>query len=228
MVRCAQHTLPFDMDAVINESYIPFIPDNWNGVLVCAEAQNLSKKNDAWIDVLMQGSIDDRMRRLYDPELGVATGVGPWDAGYLKLAISILGYDPLRTGVCNAVPWSLRSARGTNRNPDALIQRRSIDFWNNLGETLQSHTKFLLLCGNIANTVLGASTWTRSIEKTVVRLPSPMLLNPASSLFEVEDLIQRYSGIKEHMVRIWGDSPKALTKQRAVYAAHVMSSAKQK
>ncbi len=223
MSICAKHTLPSELDAVISDSYIPFIPDDWNGVLVFAEAQNLSRKKGAWIDALMKRSIEERMRRLYDPERGVAMGVGPWEEGYLQLAVSILGHDPARTAVANAVPWSLRGHQGANRTPDAALQKRAVEYWNDLGEVLAPHANYLLLCGNIASNVLGASSWTRNINGGRVRLPSPMLLNPASSLFEVDDLLARYAGIKDHIAKVWGDSPSAMTKQRAVYAAHVMS-----
>ena len=35
--------------AVVRETYIPFVSKKWNGVLVLAESQNLSKKNASYI-----------------------------------------------------------------------------------------------------------------------------------------------------------------------------------
>ena len=60
-----------------SEPYIPFIPSNWNGIIVLAESQNLSSTNEDYVQYLNSLSISERMKRLslgYD-----SIGVDPCD-----------------------------------------------------------------------------------------------------------------------------------------------------
>ena len=81
---CQKHTLPEEVDVVIREPYLPYVPENWNGLLVLAEAQNLSKTNEEYVSELRGMSSDDLYFRLSDP---ADLGIMPWDDGSLKLAV---------------------------------------------------------------------------------------------------------------------------------------------
>jgi hypothetical protein len=97
---CKQYVPAGTLNAVIAESYIPFVPEDWNGVLVLAESQNLSKKNASYVAWLNDLSDRDRIRRLY---LRESIDIQPWDDGSLKLAIEALKFKASQTAVCNAV-----------------------------------------------------------------------------------------------------------------------------
>ena len=48
---CASHITPSEISVVIPEPYVPFVPDDWNGILVLAESQNLSQtSNGEYVD----------------------------------------------------------------------------------------------------------------------------------------------------------------------------------
>jgi hypothetical protein len=61
---CKQYGPLGTIHAIIAEPYIPFVPEDWNGVLVLAESQNLSKKNASYVAWLNGLSARDRIRRL--------------------------------------------------------------------------------------------------------------------------------------------------------------------
>ncbi len=67
---------------VIEEAYIPYIPRNWNQILMLAQNQNLSASNEKYVEKLRKLDSNDRMRRL--GLFGNGIGVYPWDDGSFK------------------------------------------------------------------------------------------------------------------------------------------------
>ena len=91
---------------MVPEPYLPYLPDQWNGVLVLAEAQQLAGAREylRWLRGLPP---EQRMIRLSTPNPS-GVGVGPWDNGIVKLAVKAMMPDiqPEEVAVGNAVPWS--------------------------------------------------------------------------------------------------------------------------
>ncbi|NTJ39282.1 hypothetical protein HQK29_16785 [Vibrio vulnificus] len=61
---CKKYILTIKIQLLIGEPYIPYIPNNWNGVLVLAESQNLSAGNNDYVQSLYNMSQDERIQRL--------------------------------------------------------------------------------------------------------------------------------------------------------------------
>jgi len=167
-------------EVVFPEPYVPYIPGGWNGVLVVAAAQNLSQKNEGYVQNLRDPtSPQDRIRRLQlarlHPEGGI--GVQPWDDGLLPLAIeAALKVDPEHVAVSNAVPWSLRTPTGANINPTPGLRKLAISFWQDLLMTMRpSH---IVAAGVTAGNVMKrACTPDLGAKVTVWISPSPRVLS---------------------------------------------------
>ena len=86
---CKKHVMADSEIVVIREPYIPYIPNNWNRVLVLAESQNLSSSNEGYVQHLNSLTANERMNRLGFE--GDDIGVYPWDDGSLKLAYCVRG-----------------------------------------------------------------------------------------------------------------------------------------
>ena len=115
-------------NAVIPEGYIPYIPEDWNKILILAESQNLSHKNNEYVDWLKSLASLERMDRLKIHKNGI--GIQPWDDGSLKLVIeSALNKKAENTAVSNAVLWSQRTNTGANSNPSKSLTILSVQIW---------------------------------------------------------------------------------------------------
>ncbi len=178
--------------AVIAEPYIPFIPENWNGILVLAESQNLSKANQSYVKELRKDSPYDRLIRLYKNTKFI--GVYPWDDGSLKLAIeSALKVNANETAVSNAVLWSQRSGSGANKNPERIIQELSTEIWNEFLYIL--NPELVILAGKIAQEVINRTKWKGN--KKALRLSSRNAMSRISGMFDKNDLLKRYPEVRE-------------------------------
>ncbi len=113
---CRRHVVSPDLHAILPEPYIPYIPDDWNGLLVLAESQNLASAGE-YRERLEKASSEDRFVRLSRCKNGTGVGVQPWDDGHLKIAVkAALDVDPARTAVSNAVPWSQQKKARNEQN----------------------------------------------------------------------------------------------------------------
>jgi hypothetical protein len=122
------------LDKVIDEyPYAPYIPDNWNGYLIVAEAQQLrgkSEGNNAFVEVLKSAVANDLIFRLNNKKfLNDKVGISPWDEGYIKLALksAFSDIDLNQVGVANAVPWHLDK---TNKEQDKFLCDLSAKYWH--------------------------------------------------------------------------------------------------
>ena len=188
---CRKHVLSDSEGAVINEPYIPYIPDTWNGIIVLAESQNLSSGSDRYVQALMSFSANGRMNRLIPGLNGI--GVQPWDDGSLKLAIeAAFDVKASETAVSNAVLWSQRGNTNQNISPDVNLQTKSSKIWTEFLDILKPN---LVICsGNMADSVINNTGWTGRKEK--IRLPSKTAMSRTSGMFDKDDLLARYPEVK--------------------------------
>jgi hypothetical protein len=195
LIEIAQNFVLEGNEAVVlREPYIPYIPENWNRVLVLAESQNLSERNKNYVKKLRAISTEERILRLYQGENRI--GVQPWDDGTLKIAIEAIGFNESETGVSNAVPWSLITESGANRNPDKMQIDQSVEIWKAFASEL--NPELVVAAGKIAQNVVERAlgeTHKNMIFK--VRLPSKQAISRVSGMFNEADLVERYPEVKK-------------------------------
>lgn len=174
---CKKYTLADTSSVVVPEPYLPYIPRDWNGYLILAEAQNLSQTYDGYVKWLQSSSPEARFKRLNNFDSSI--GVRPWDDGTLKFAIKACWpeINIERIGVSNAVLWSQREGR-TNKKPSEQLQNFSANFWAEMFELLKP-TK-LVTVGAVASFVLKKTGRSDFIEWTSA---SSSLLSRVSNLF---------------------------------------------
>ncbi len=215
---CARHTRAENDDVVIREAYLPYVPPNWNGLLVLAEAQNLSERNGDYVERLKALDSRGRMKRLY---AGASTGVAPWDDGSLKLAVeSAFGADCSQTAVSNAVPWSRRRDDGSNANPSSEMCDWAVAFWKDVLPLLRPER--VITAGKVAREVIERADSTGSICRTSLRLPSPQAMSRVSGMFRKDDLLLRYPEVRR-IVDLHPEWKASLNK--VFYACHAVSCA---
>lgn len=217
---CEKHVIPASALTVVSEPYIPFIPAKWNGVLVLAENQNLSKENASYEKWLNQLSSHDRMIRL---NLRDTLGIQIWDDGTLKLAVeAALKFKASEVAVSKAVLWSLVGANDKNNKPDEKLQNLSSELWKELLPII--NPALLISCGKIAKGVIDATGWTG--KRLALRLSYSSALSRASGMSDEEDMLSRYPEVKAAAIKHpdWVSKPHRLTK--LLFACHLVSLAK--
>jgi len=216
---CGKHTRVDQDPVVIREAYVPHIPENWNGLLVLAESQNLSVGNDGYVAWLKTLDSRGRMIRLLDtPDDGV--GVGPWDDGALKLAVeAAFKVKADETGVSNAVCWSRRGDGGESANPTPEMVDWAVDFWLEILPAIQPAR--IVAAGRVAHTVIERADPGGQYPCTRLRLPSPQAMSRISGMFRRDDLLTRYHEVRQVVERHedWGKSLNNI-----FYACHATSS----
>lgn len=214
------HVLEGSQEVVIQEPYIPYIPDHWNGVLVLAESQNLSKGNKNYVEKLQAMTTNERILRLYQGEKLI--GVQPWDDGSLKLAIeAATQYNAKDTGISNAVLWSLRSESGANKNPDKKLIDQSVEVWKAFA--LELNPKLVFAAGRIAqNVVERALGETHKNVIIKVRLPSKQSISRVSGMFSEADLVERYPEVKK-VIEAHPEWLLDFRQNKIFFACHVLS-----
>jgi hypothetical protein len=204
---------------VFPEPYLPYIPKNWNGILVLAEAQNLALRSQSYIDRLQLMSIEDQINRLIDPD---DLGVEPWDNGHIKLAVKALypKIDIYEVGIGNAVPWSARENR-RNVNPTNEMLKYSIRYWDVLFDKweLLKDLKQIIVCGAKARYVIRNSINNADLE---LRLPSPNAIGRVCGMFEKKDLLNRYPEVLNAMKAL-SIQEEELGLSQVFFACHAVS-----
>jgi hypothetical protein len=218
---CKKHNLPNRFRAVIPEPYAPLIPKNWNGILVLAEAQNLSKRSNDYRNRLRALSKKDRYLRLYLDILPDGIGIQPWDNGALKLAaLAMYPKESLeRFAVSNAVPWSVVKGNDSNKNPTDSIEKHAKDFWLEILSLLKPER--IICAGRVASRVIGNHS-----SATMLRLPAPHFINGLSDLFDHRDLLNRYPEVSRALSRLPGARSMKDLSGKILYACHAVSKCK--
>jgi hypothetical protein len=214
---CKKHIPPKSENAVISEGYIPYIPDNWNKILVLAESQNLSRQNKKYVDWIQSLTPIERMNRLNEYKNGI--GIQPWDDGSLKLAIeSALNEKAENTGVSNAILWSQQSNTGANINPSNILLNLSALIWKEFLAILQP--KLIITAGKKAEYVVKTSCW--SGQHIKLRLPAKTALSRVSGMFKADDLLMRYPEVNRIVIKnpSWVNEYK---QNKIFYACHAVS-----
>jgi len=218
---CEKYILD-DTIAIIPEPYIPYIPNDWNKILILAESQNLSKTNQNYVDTLKSKSSNEKILRLYDSKNNV--GVYPWDDGSLKLAIeSSLNVEESKTSISNAVLWSQRNQTGANKNPKGKIKDLSTEIWDEFLKILEP--KVVITTGKVAKEVINKTNWKG--KKIALRLPSKNAMSRISGMFNEKDLLERFPEVK-NVVDMHNDWVKSYSLNKIFYACHAVSLLKDK
>ncbi|MBI3272719.1 MAG: hypothetical protein HYZ53_27275 [Planctomycetes bacterium] len=193
---CRRHAADPPAEVVVPEPYLPLVPDPRNGILVLAEAQNLS--GEAYVLWLKNLTPEGRMTRLPGPH---GVGVGPWDDGPVRLALKavIPSVKLAQVALGNAVPWSRLSESGANANPSEELEERATRFWRELLAIWQPQITALIVLGNVAKNVM-ANAGCR--DTLALRLPSPNSINRVQSMFDKADLLDRYPEVRHAMAAL--------------------------
>lgn len=191
---CRRHVLPTVGSAVLPEPYVPFIPANWNGILVTAESQNLSQKNAEYRDWLLKQSQTKRIRRLYERE---PIAIAPWNDGTIPIALQAsMSARPEDTAVMNAVPWSMRGDGRKNANPDKALIVHSISFWKDLLTAVRP--RILLVCGRPGRKIFEAvGDMVPGMKTHFACSPSNTFLSRVSGLFREHDLLAQFPEVRK-------------------------------
>lgn len=188
---CRSAILKTTTEETLPEPYVPFVPDDWNGGLVLAEAQNHGAKSREYLEWLRGLSSKDRMLRLY--KHGDKLGCQPWDDGSLKFALACVSDSaPERWAVGNAVLWSRVHDSGRNDNPSERMTENSVRLWMEYLKVLKPNV--VVTAGKVASTVMDKAGC-QGVRLSLL-LPSPMNLRRMSRLFDTEDLLARYPEVK--------------------------------
>lgn len=233
---CKQFVLASDINVVIREAYIPYIPENWNGYLVLAEAQNMSEGQYSG------ASEDEIVGRLYPkdnnkieyandctfPELDIK----PWEDGSIPLALkAALDLNPFETAVCNGCLWSARE-KGRNINPTDRMKEESTRLWREILPLLEGRLKKVICCGSVAQSIISEDVLSLANkdadDKISLRLPSPNAMSRVSGMFTEADLFKRYPEVEQAFNALkLGESNvpkiKNYRQNKIFYACHAVS-----
>ncbi len=213
-------------NVVFPEPYIPYIPDNWNGVLVLCESQNLSKSSGSYYELLKSWSSDQRLNRLYEEDSKERdfVGVKPWDEGTLKLAVEAAFYDDLKAHQCavsNSVMWSITNeSRSKNLNPIPSMKKESSRLWDEMFKVFEPEK--IITVGKVARTVIDDTDFKN--RNLALRSSSSSFVSRIAGMFPSEDLLERYPVVKLVMDKHpeWKDK---YIKNKIFYACHAVSMA---
>ncbi len=226
MAVCRLHQWPEDRpeEVIVPEPYLPFVPRDWNGVLVLAESQHLAGKN-RYRERLDAYSSDQRILRLLLQDEKGHVGVGPWDEedAIIKLALKAM-LPAIRTeqvAVGNAVPWSREDSKGRNANPSKLMQQASVEFWRDLWGVWSEKPRVIFPLGRIARNVTEKADLPNRIP---LRLPSPNNINRICGMFNKDDLLRRYPEVRQ----AGKDLGVELKLSNVFFACHALSLGKNK
>jgi hypothetical protein len=206
-----------EISTVVAEPYAPYVPPNWNRILVMAEAQNLAG-DTPYVQTLTGGSKEDRIRRLYK-DAPALLRIGPWDDGTLKLAVTAAWPDFTCDdfALSNAVPWS-QAAGNRNLNPEEALYGPAVEFWRRLLPVM-----------NPARIVTVGETAREIVRRTTTKIPvlrwasaSPVYLNRVSWLFDPDHLCSLFDSVRKAVDanQNWVSTHR---KSKIFYACHAAS-----
>ena len=224
---CKNFILPKTYPVVIKEPYLPFVPYNWNGILVLAEAQNLSQyvnRYDNYIQELNSWSEEDKILRL--GKRGPNLDIQPWDDFSIRIALlaMIPNINIEEVAVSNAVPWSLTKELVANDNPSKEMISKAIAFWKEIFDKWNPKLKKIIALGRVAERVMAGAGKGDLVFKLL--LPAPRNLNNMMTMFDSDDLLQRYPEVKSAMGKLSLDKNAPYLKRKILFACHAVSRGK--
>jgi len=218
MEVCQKYIRHNDRNVVLSEPYIPYIPEEWNKVLVLGESQNLSGTYLDYVGKLNSMNPVERMQRLDLKENG-DIGIYPWDDGSLKLAIeSSMNVQAENTAVSNAVLWSLLTESGANKNPSKELTEYSVEIWRDFLSIMNPDK--IVCSGKIAGNILEHTGWAG--KKLSLRHPAKTSMSRISGMFNENDLLERYPEVKK-VVDMRPEWVKSYRANKILFACHAVS-----
>lgn len=246
---CKEHCYQNAENVIVPEPYLPYVPENWNGILVLAESQMIGEKDNyaRWLQEL-KSKPEHVMTRLGRkeptppyPNKPKKIGIGPWDDGTIKLALQAifeganLNLKLEDVAVSNAVPWTYKGV-DKNLNPDDEMQTKNkmeakaVEFWEEIFDVWQPNIKAMVILGNVAERVMHNAKILGKYEKKCLRLrlPSPKAINRVSGMFCCDDLKTRFPEVQKALDALEKDEElrKQLEKQykmKVFFACHAVS-----
>lgn len=223
---CLRHGVyPGSTEVVVDAPYIPFIPENWNGYLVVAEAQNLD------VSAYANCTNEQKICRLYPGYDCVKSyavdgpfpilDVKPWEDGSIPLALNAShDLNPYETAVCNACLWSLR-LDGKNENPNEEMKNLSKQLWRKMWTVLGTYVQKIVCCGGVAWSIFD---FVEDDKKEKLCHPSKKLLSPISGMLKADDLFKFYPDVKRAYDELGYERYRINYKQNIIfYASHAVS-----
>ena len=181
--------------------YAPYIPKNWNRILVLAESQQLRGNNEGnseYVKCLMNADVEDLIFRLGNEKItgvnsNVQLGISPWDEGLIKIAMlsCFPEYRSDQFGVSNAVPWHLD--KNKEKQTD-FLERKSIKFWKKILPEL--NPKIIICTGKYAESIISETKFCEQNDCKQIEIRSASQLERIVSLFNEDDLLDRYPEVK--------------------------------
>lgn len=217
----------YSLDLVLDKyPYAPYIPDNWNGYLAIAEAQQLRRSstgNSKYVDDLLSGNTEQLIFRLNNEKFNKGkVGITPWDDGFIKIAIKSCfpEININQVAVANAIPWSLNKL---NTKQDKFLIERSKKYWKEILELLKGDLKCVVRTGEYARNILAFKELKDINIEKVFSIRSASQLERVSSLFNWEDLLKRYPEVKNAMLNSGYSIDDENNANLIFYAAHAVS-----
>jgi hypothetical protein len=215
--------------------YAPFIPKNWNGILVLGISQKISVHNNGDVDYresLLNLSDDYLMFRLGNKDVtgkksDQFLGVKPWDDGYLKLAmLSCFPESKVNEyGVSNVIPWELNR---DNKFQNNFLESKSIKFWKDVLTVIKP--KYVIGIGQITGNAFALGYACKKMKFRYFQLLSPVSLRTIINLFDENDIYFRYPEVRYafelNSKLIKRNNPN--WRHYILYAAHAVSKIKAK
>lgn len=156
MELCRKYADKAPKHVVFKEPYLPYVPENWNGLLVLGVARNLSESTyPDDVRILKEMTPEKRYENLYLD--GDTPKLVFWYNGSIRLALKSLSrvVDCDATASSNAVPWS-HVKDGKDQKPDLQMQALAVDFWKELFSTWEL-PKHIIALGNISSEIMTAA-----------------------------------------------------------------------
>lgn len=157
--------------------HLPYIPPDWNGVLVLGEAQNLSNAAGGQVAIYsnaVRKMVEEGDERGLALRLTASAGwpddfgdrprvhVKPWHTGPVRLALACQepAIDWQRCAVSNAVPWAWITAKGTDHNAMLKVPAVREGALRFLRVLFEGHPPALVVaCGGKAHAVARRLGW---------------------------------------------------------------------
>lgn len=221
---CKNHCYQNAENVIVPEPYLPYVPENWNKILVLAESQS-SAYPQYWERVKKESTLE-RMQRLGKYREGV--GIGPWDDGTIKLALQAifeganLNLKLEDVAVSNAVPWTRKSDDNRkNLRPDEQMEAKAAEFWKEFFHVWQPDVKVLVVLGNVAEGVMKQARILEKYRVLKLRLPSPNAINRVRGMFDCVDLKIRFPEVERALNTI--EINEKQYKMKVFFACHAVS-----
>ncbi len=197
---CKSHCYQNAENVIVPEPYLPYVPENWNGIFILAESQS-SAAPQYWKRVKEESALERMQRLEKNPK---RLGIGPWDDGTIKLALQAifegadLGLKLEEVAVSNAVPWTRKSDDNRkNLRPDGQMQDKAAEFWKEFFHAWQPEIKALVVLGKFAEGVMRKAEILEKYRVLNLRLPSPNVIDRVRGMFSCDDLEIRFQEVKK-------------------------------